>query len=103
MHASNLSKRALKLKAHVIFGHRAGRRVHNMFAQHGKGHTILADLPCSCPICSETKSEVPGRRKFEQQHVSSAQTQGDYWTPPDDTYLHDAMHLCVRWTSMNYR
>ena len=92
MHASTLSKTALTVKAHVIFGHASGRRVHNMFSQHGKGKEIFADLPCKCPICNETKSEMPSRRKFEQCHVSSTQAQGDYWIPPADTGLAEAMH-----------
>ena len=96
MHASALTKHALTNKAHVIFGHGSGRRVHNMYAQHGRGAEIYADLQCSCPICAETKTEMPSRRKFEQVHVHNTSARGDYWIPSDmsEEYLLDAMsHL----------
>jgi hypothetical protein len=68
---SNTTKISNTIKSHVTFGHVSGRRVHGAFKHASRGNEIFSDLKCTCQICSVTKSETPGHRKFERyfRHV----------------------------------
>jgi len=66
--SASIQKQSATAKAHVLAGHASGRRVHGWKMQEGKGNEVLADLHCSCTICTESKTEAkteaPSLRKF---------------------------------------
>ena len=78
----NATKLSNTIKAHVTCAHCSGRRVHGAFKHAGRGDEIFSDLPCQCPICAATKSELPGHRKFERyfQHaeIDESKISGEY-------------------------
>jgi len=63
--SASIQKQSVTAKAHVLAGHASGRRVHSCRKQEGKGKEVLADLHCSCTICTESKTEAPSLRKLE--------------------------------------
>jgi len=59
--------------------------------QEGKGNEVLADLHCSCTICTESKPEAPSLRKFEGKHTPMSSVTGEYLISTDQ-YFSNAMN-----------
>ena len=64
----------LTAKYHVIFGHASMRRIRAMLT--AVGVDVAGELPCMCPICSETASEMPCHRHFERQNADRSHVRG---------------------------
>ena len=72
----------MTVKYHVIFGHASMRRVRACLAPVGVN--VASELPCPCPICAETASEMPSRRSFQRLNVSKGMVQGTPFEPADE-------------------
>jgi len=86
-----IQKQSATAKAHVLAGHASGRRVHRWKMQEAKGNEVLADLHCSCTICTESKTEAPSLRKFEGKRTPMSSVKGEYLISTD-TYFSNAMN-----------
>jgi len=75
---ASIQRQSATAKAHVLAGHASGCRVHSWKMQEGKGNEVLADLHCSCTICTESKTETPSLRKFEGKSTHMSSVTGEY-------------------------
>jgi len=88
--SGSTSKHTATIRAHMVAGHASGRRAHGWKKMEGKGDDIFPDLPCTCTICAESKTEPPSLRKFEGHQPIASLVTGEY-IRPGDLYLSNAI------------
>jgi len=58
--------------------------------QDGKGNEVLADLHCTCTICTESKTEAPSQREFKCSRTPMSSVTGECLISTDP-YFSNAM------------